>query len=477
MLLQNIRKRIDAKRLLEPKETILVAVSGGIDSVVLLHILWKLNQQYAYQWKLHVFHLNHGFRGEESRQDAVFVGEFCEQLGIDYDLIERDVSIYMKEQKLGTQEAAREVRYQLLEELATRIKATKVAIAHHADDQVETILFRLLRGTNVGGLAGMPERRWLIPEQTEIVRPLLSTYRKELEEYCQEHHIRFREDSSNQSTKYTRNRLRLDVLPLLESINPRYKDHILQLSEGIQLDDHYLRQLSKDQLEHVIVSKELNKLVISREKLLKCDLALQRRMITLILSYLSNESEWSSQHVEAVFRILHNDSPSGIVHLPKQLVVRRNYEYIFFGKKEIGIPAQDYSYELAIPGTTWIPETGVALHVSWLTSGVEWATLPANCAVFDGDLLSEKLVVRNRRAGDRMSLLGASVHKKVKDIFIDAKVPKDMRERLPVVVAGTEIIWIPTVKRSSVASVTELTCRFIHMEVEFGEDWREVTNE
>lgn len=477
-LLNAVRKQIDSLQLLLPGEKVVVAVSGGVDSMVLLHVLWSLNQRYLYGWHLHVVHLNHNFRGEESRQDATFVGEFCQTIGVDCSLFERDVTGYMKEHQLGVQEAARLVRYDLLAEEAQRFGAAKVVVAHHADDQVETILFRLLRGTGLKGLAGMQPRRWLIPNEVEIIRPLLTVYRQELETYREAHAIDYREDSSNASRKYVRNRIRLDVMPSLLDINPRVKEHIIQLAQSVRMEDAYLDQVSQVGLEAVIVRKDLNKLVINREKFRNYDLALQRRMITLILSYLSNESEWSSQHVEAVLRIIDGDSPSGSVHLPAHLAVTRQYEYITFGSHEQaqGKVPLEYCYEVSIPGTTWVKEAGVAIHTSWASKEMHRHEASPVSTFFDADRLPDKLVVRNRKAGDRMSWLGLNGHKKLKDLMIDHKIPLALRDSWPVLVAGNDILWLPSVKRSSHALVQEESSRILYVEVEFlGEDWREVT--
>ncbi|MGD8192523.1 tRNA lysidine(34) synthetase TilS [Brevibacillus ginsengisoli] len=480
MLLLNVRKQIESLQLLPPGEKIVVAVSGGVDSIVLLHLLWSLNERYQYGWHLYVVHLNHNFRGEESREDARFVGEFCRSIGVECALFERDVTGYMKEHQLGVQEAARLVRYDLLAEEARRIGATKVAVAHHADDQVETILFRLLRGTGMKGLAGMQTRRWLIPDQVEIVRPLLTIYRHELETYLKEQGLPFREDSSNTSRKYVRNRIRLDVIPSLIGINPRVKEHIIQLAQSVRVEAAYLDRVSQAGLEDVIVRKELNKLVINREKFLNYDLALQRRMITLILSYLSNESEWSSQHVETVLRIIDGDSPSGSIHLPDHLAVTRQYEYIHFGRHEqVQVKAaspREYCYDVIVPGTTWVEEAGVAIHTSWVSKEMCRHVASPVSTVFDADRLPDKLVVRNRKAGDRMSWLGLNGHKKLKDLMIDQKIPQALRDTWPVLVAGNNILWLPSVKRSSQALVQEESSRILYVEVEFlGEDWREVT--
>ncbi len=473
-MLASVHNKVEEEKLLLPEETIIVGVSGGNDSTALLHILWSLNQHYQYGWQLHAVHLNHCFRGEESRQDAVYVESFCRQLGVPCHLFERDVPAYMEKTGLGAQEASREIRYGLYQEVAEQWGASKVALAHHADDQVETILFRMLRGTRLSGLSGMPLRRWLVPEKIEVVRPLLAVSRHQLEEYCLEHGLKPREDSSNRSRKYKRNLLRMDVMPLLEQVNERYREHVLSLAEAVREDEAYLQQMSRERLEQVIIERKPNKIVISGDKFQTCDVALQRRMITLILSYLSRQSEWSSQHVEAVLRMMEGVHPSAVLHLPNRLVASRMYERISFSRGGQEEPAGEFSYEVAVPGSTWIAESGIAVHTSYLEHEPRWEELPRNAAVFDADRLSGSVRVRNRKPGDRLTLFGSGAVKKLKELLIDAKVPKAYRERLPVFVAGEEVIWVPGVRRSAAAPVDRNTGRFLYMEVEFGEEWREV---
>jgi tRNA(Ile)-lysidine synthase len=474
-MLARIKEIIERQQLLLPNETIVVGVSGGVDSTALLHILCRLNQQYQYNWVLHAVHLNHGFRGEESDGDERYVESLCQALGVRCHLFARDVSLYMEETRQGAQEASREVRYQLYERVAKQVGAAKVALAHHADDQVETILFRILRGTGIHGLAGMPVRRWLVDGQIEVVRPFLSIYRSELEEYCQTHGLEPREDSSNRSRKYKRNKLRLDVLPQFEAINHRYREHLLQLAEAARIDDQCLNRLSRDYLEEVIETRLENKIVIARKKLQTCDLALQRRMITLILSYLSRKIEWSAQHVEAVLHVADGENPSAVLHLPKQVVVRRVYDAIRF-EKETG-PKQHtaYCYDIEVPGITWLSEQGINIRTAVADAPFDWKSMSLYTAVFDVERLpSGTLAVRNRRPGDRMSLLGLTGTKKLKDLMIDAKVPKALRERWPILVSDSQILWVPGVKRSDVAAVTQRTRKYLFVQVEYGEDWWEV---
>ncbi|WP_338148625.1 tRNA lysidine(34) synthetase TilS [Brevibacillus humidisoli] len=475
-MLARVRKQIDAEGLLAPGDRIVVGVSGGVDSTALLHVLWSLNREYAYGWTLHAVHLNHGFRGEEARQDADYVKQVCDQLQITCHLFAENVSLYMKEHGIGAQEAGRERRYDLYRQVARQVGAAKVAVGHHADDQVETILFRMLRGTGLHGLSGMPARRWLIPGEVEIVRPLLVAYRDDLEAYCQQVGLSPRLDQSNLSRKYKRNKLRLDVLPHLAEINPRYREHLLQLASLAEADDAFLNRLSDDQLEQVITARETSQIVIDGKKFRSCDLALQRRMIPLILSYLSTLTDWSSQHVEAVLRVICGDHPSAVVHLPDDLVVKRVYQYIHFVRERRTEPTEvNYCYELAVPGRIWIEECRAYLAAEWRTEAPDWERLTAFDAVFDADLVAgSRLLVRNRRRGDRIALLGVSGTKKLKNLLIDYKVPRAWRDRLPLVVADDRIIWVPGVRRSRHGLVGEQTTQYIWLHTEFAEEWQEV---
>lgn len=474
-MLRSVQKHLESERLLVRGDRIVIGVSGGIDSMVLLHLLWSLNMQHHHGWELHVVHLNHCFRGEEARKDAEYVERICLELDVRFHLFERDVPAYMKQTGLGAQEASRNLRYELYEQVARDVKAAKVLVAHHADDQVETILFRMLRGTSSGGLTGMPIRREL-SHGIELIRPLLPFYKEQLVTYSKQVGLAPREDSSNQSRKYQRNKLRLDVLPLFHEINPRYREHILQLAYTIRQEDTYLMEKSKEMLTQVTERWEPNRIIVSLNKFQSCDLALQRRMITLILSYLSSSIEWSSQHVEAVLSVARAENPSAVYYLPKKLAVKRVYNQLHFseGSVLLGQPTGPFRYELDTPGTTFIQESGLEFRLSIHGSIESLPHMGKSTALFDLDRLPGALAVRNRQNGDRISLLGSAGSTKLKEAMIDAKIPRSLRDRLPLLVSDDEIIWVPGVRRSSVAIVDGHTTRVLQVEVEYGEEWQEV---
>ncbi|AKF93617.1 tRNA lysidine(34) synthetase TilS [Brevibacillus halotolerans] len=474
---EKVQKRMEQDRLLLPHESIVVGVSGGVDSTALLHILSKMNEQYQYGWKLYAVHLNHGFRGEESDQDAAYVEDLCHTLGVKCYSFYESVPEIMKETGQGPQVASRELRYQYYRQVAKEVGATKVALAHHADDQVETILFRMMRGTSLHGFTGMPQRRWLHPEQIELVRPLLHVFREELEAYCEANNLQPRHDSSNDSRKYKRNLLRHEVTPHLQQVNLRYREHVLQLAEMARVDDDYLQKLSQEALNRIIVRKESDKIILDRKCLKTFDLALQRRMIPLILSYLATETEWSLQHVEAVLRIIFEENPSAVLHLPSHIFVERVYEQVCFRRQKATAQdfSQPYSYPITIPGTIWIEEAGMFIHTKRYDSLADLPdllSLSPYSAVCDADALVGDCIIRSRMPGDRIQL-GTAQHcysKKLKELFIDEKVPKSRRDRIPILVVGDRIIWIPGVKRSTHAMIHEKSRAFVIIQADFREE-------
>lgn len=474
MLVESVRTFIKKEALIQERESVLVGVSGGTDSVALLHILHTLSKRQDCGWRLHAVHVNHGFRGEEAKEDARYVEQLCTTMGIPCTVLERDVPSYMKETGKGPQEAGREVRYRLFEEVALEVGATKLALAHHADDQVETVLFRLLRGTTLHGLGGIPLRRWLVPEQVEVVRPLLPFHRSQLEEYCAQHRLFPREDSSNRTGKYARNRLRLQIIPLLEEIQPQFREHILRLSRDADADERYLTLASKKLLPEVIKSRSTNRIGIDLQKFQSCDVALQRRMIPLILKYLSDRYDVSSRDVEAILTLARSDNPSARLCLAEGIKVSRMYHSmvfeVFSGKE--GTAA--YCVPLEVPGNTKVKIPNVTIQITVTERMPDWKQLPPNTAVFDSSLLTKPLYVRSRKSGDRMVPFGSVNAKKLKELLIDAKIPREWRDRLPLILAGDDIVWVPGVKRSAHALVTEQTLRYVIMEVTFGEEWREV---
>ncbi|WP_284642782.1 tRNA lysidine(34) synthetase TilS [Paenibacillus silviterrae] len=449
-----IEQHISSERFFERGESIVVAVSGGPDSVALLHLLFVL----APRWELRIVaaHVNHGFRGEESDREALFVERLCDEWGMPCEIGTIRVPSYIEETGENAQVAARELRYAFLSEVAGRNHATRIALAHHADDQAETLLMRIVRGTSPSGLGGIPARRKL-REGLELVRPLLRIYKEEILRYCEAHGLSYCIDSSNLEQKYARNQFRLSVLPYLRQYNGNLEEALVRLAEVAAAENEYMDQ-KVFSLYKQYVRAENGFYSWSAKWFADVPLALQRRLIKLILSYLSaGPDSIDFLNVERIRTDVLRRAPSNYRYpVAQNIVLTREYDRVLIHR--MVVPPSPYAYPLQWGQTELdIPEAEIRLHCVWMETGrLEGSSANHMTAFFDADALSFPLTVRSRQPGDRMRVAGLNGSKKVKDMFIDSKIPPSVRERIPMITdASGELIWVPGVRRSAAAAVTE----------------------
>lgn len=454
-LINKVDKTLKAHKMIEDIDPIIIGVSGGPDSMVLLDILSRL---FANQ--IVVAHLNHRFRGEEANSDAEFVQRVCTERGIPVEIKEYDVPAFIKETGLGAQEAARKIRYQFYLEVAKNWNAKYIALGHHANDQAETILMRIIRGTGIHGLSGIPYVRAF--DKFKIIRPLLDLSREEIESYCTENKIIYRTDLSNYSTKYFRNEVRLNVLPYLEKYNEQIATHLHQLGKMAQEENSFLDKIADEFIKSNHLNCQENCYIFSTLSLQKLDIALQKRVIHLILRYLSFKVDISFKHLDDIIRLIHHSHPSKSIDLPG-IRVYRNYEQIVF---MAGEPKkwEPYYLNLTIPGEVTLPNNNTKVK-AFVTDSIQeqhdlWAVFDLN------KLKNSNLVVRTRIAGDKLEFFGMKGSKKVKELFIDKKIFKEKRDVYPIIEQDNKILWIPGIKRSSYAPVDETTKKFLYIIVE-----------
>lgn len=458
-MLDKVRAFIDSHLLLENGDHVLVAVSGGSDSIVLLDVLVRLKNDYLL--KLEVVHVNHQFRGDESDADEAFVRALASNYGLPCHVLSVSVTDIIAEQSLNPQVASRLVRYDYFRQIGAKTGANKLAVAHHADDQAETVVMRWLRGGGVEGLAGMPIRR---PEgKLELIRPIFQLTKSEIEAYCLIKGLAYRKDRSNESRKYFRNQIRLDVLPFLEQYNPGLRSAILRLSQEVSDDNEWMRKQVETAYKKVLVRSEPNEIEVNRAEFFGTDVALQRRMIKLIWSYLlREEAKWQSHWIEAAREVFLRQGPSKAFHLGGGLWIRRSYETVLFTTKPPKDLRENYEYVLTVPGVMKIPEWGYSLQCELLAelepkSNVLWQ------AVFDAVQIPGPLTIRNRRPGDRLNIQGLNGTKKVKDMFIDAKVAREKRDSIPIVLFHDTVLCIPGFRSSDFGRPSEQTKTFLHL--------------
>ena len=455
---QRIHRFITQHQMIQPKETVLVGVSGGVDSLALLYALHTLRRQLDCQ--LHVAHLDHGFR-EDSAGDAVYVAEQADQLGLPISSMRVDVPQLMRDEKFSAEVAARRARYQFYECVSERIGATKIALGHHRGDQAETVLMNLLRGAGASGLKGM-----LPVRAGKFIRPLLTFSRKEIEDFAAQLGLEPRRDATNYQLDYLRNRVRLELIPALErAYNSNIQNVLNQTAELLQAESDYLDALAHDAFQVCWIESDTpDTVALNRRLFREYHLALRRRILRLAVAEVFGETrDLYFNHFESMLNLIDEEAPNSALDLPNGGAFRRAYNRILIQK--VADSHAPFEYEVAVPGHTALP----LLDAEMVATVVEQ---PTNCAVadkfpdgkfqavFDLDLLQLPLTLRQRRDGDRFHPFGMRGTKKLKDFLIDVKIPRQERGRVPVLVNEAEIIWVVGYRTSEPSKVrAETKCR------------------
>lgn len=452
-LVKRVYETIVGHGMIAPGDVVLLGVSGGPDSVALLDVLNEL--QDSFDCTLAVAHFDHGIRGEEGRGDAIFTQELAASFKIPCH-IGRAQGDGLPAGGGGNVEArAREARYRFFESVAIRLGMKKIAVGHTQDDQVETMLMWLLRGCGPSGFGGMRAVRSVQGADAEefpqaLIRPLLDVPRADILQYLARRGLRFREDSTNADTRYMRNWIRADLLPeLVKRTDDRLKFRLGRLSSLLQNDELLLDQVASRASRDVVRDG-----VLSRDAFLRLDSSLRLRVLrTWLRSHLGGLRGIVFRHVNAVAQLIVTERPAGRVSLPRGWTVVKDYDSVRLIEGSLNLRAHSYLYELPVEGELLIPEVGTTIK-SWRSNRAE-AMHPENPfqAIFDWAVVAGTPRLRNRCPGDRFQPLGMAGHKKVKDLFIQQRVARPLRARIPLLLVDDEIFWIPGYGRSSHAQV------------------------
>lgn len=407
----------DQHNMLPPGSTILCALSGGTDSMALLTVLETLAKER--ELTLYAAHYNHQLRGEESQRDEDFVTQWCEKRGIPLTIGQGDVAQEAQDQGKGIEETARAMRYGFLTELAQELGADKIATAHNADDNAETVLLHLVRGTGLDGLTGIPPVRGI------LIRPLLSSSRAEIEAYLTQEDVPHVEDSSNDSNAYARNRLRQEVMPVLRSINPSFVSTLTANLDHLREDRDLLHTMAEKVTRTAQV--EDGQVSLTAQALSSLPHPVAVRVVKQLLAKIERY-QISTVHLDQILALAAGASPSASLRLPDDLFVWREYERLFLCPASAMPPA--FSLRLLTgPGT-------FALDNGW-TIQLEETLCPDPPATeeyawhIDQDTVTYPLILRPRQTGDQLRLPGRRT-KTLKKWYIDEKIPRQRREILPV---------------------------------------------
>jgi len=451
-LARRVAKAVRARRLFRPGDRLLAAVSGGPDSVALLSLLTEL----ALSWELVLWavHINHGLRGAESEEDARFVANLCERLGV--TLISERVHLTgpaRRRSRQSLQEYAREARYAAMQQVGKSLGSDKIALGHTADDQAETLLMWMLRGSGTTGLAGIPPSR-----EPLFIRPLLDFSRADIVAYLEAQGLEFREDSSNAKLLYLRNRIRHELLPALKRFNPAVLKVLGRQAEILREEDLYLQQSVSEHLAGMTVQDTSEIVVVDRAALLALPLALQRRMVRALIRQTSGIIKAPTfGAISAVLdQVVQGQSGSAIT--VQEVQIAREYGRIQFRPLRAVLTVRprgcserggntERELALPVPSTLHWPLTGQMIRVSFRNSAAAdppiAPTHPRSIAIFDADRFTMELLVRSWRPGDVFQPLGmGGRRKKLQDYFTDIKLPREERSRMPLVVAPEGILWV-----------------------------------
>jgi tRNA(Ile)-lysidine synthase len=450
MLEEKVLQTIKKFDMLSFNDRVLIGISGGPDSVTLLNVLLSFKKRYNLSF--FIAHLDHMLRGKESDGDVNFVKNLAQELDLPCEVKSCNLTEIAQKEHLTLEEAARKYRYKFYSETAKKFKANKIALGHSADDQVETVLMRFLRGSGLEGLMGIP------PVRGKIIRPLIECSREEIEEYCQEHKIGYRIDSSNKEVVYFRNKIRLELLPLLsKDYNKNIKDIMLRLRNIISEVSAYLNQETELLFKEVARRESPEMVIIDLIKFTSLSLALKRRIIRKSIEVVKgNLYSISFRHNNEILKLTEYQLGEKEIYLPDDIRAKKIYNKIIIYKKRISknqideIPTT-WEYNILIPGKTEIKSLDIEVEIKILDSVDIKSSLYFNRKKSKGKFLEFidynkvklPLKLRNRRSGDKFYPLKMKGLKKVKDFFIDNKIPKSHRDLIPILVDNEDqIVWI-----------------------------------
>ena len=469
MIINSVRQTIKRENLIEKNDKILIALSGGPDSICLLDIMIKLKDEY--NLTLYAAHLNHRIRGIDAQEDSLFCQKICKKNNVTFFVKNIDIPELAVQQSRGVEEVARDVRYDMFFDIKNKLGINKIAVAHNLDDQAETMLMKMFRGSGIQGLRGIDYKR-----KDGIIRPLLDIYKSQINEYCDVNNLNPRIDKTNFESDYSRNKVRLDLIPYIENNYCENIKQILSRTANVIRDDYnYIEKVSKEHYELLVKNKSADEIILDLPLLKNTDTAIQKRVIRLaILDIMGNLYNIENVHIVDSLSLLEK-SDGKIINLPKNLKAYiKNEDYIITTKNQEN---EEITYEckIEINGKTVVNEIGLTVTTSVLPAKDSLA-LPVSkyIKVFDYDKIVGSLYVRSRKIGDKLSPIGLTGTKKIKDILINKKIPADTKYMFPIISDDEQILWLLGYRISENYKIDDNTQRVIRIQLEYDDDRRNI---
>ncbi|TSI05480.1 tRNA lysidine(34) synthetase TilS [Lysinibacillus sp. BW-2-10] len=432
----NVQQFILDEKLVEPGDRLLIACSGGMDSMALLHFFIKF--QHNFKIQLFVTHVDHMLRGRISEEDRHFVESFCEKNNVPVFSTSIPIPNLIQKEGGNSQAICRRERYAFFSEIMEKNQINKLVTAHHADDQLESIIMALTKSGSINGIKGMYAKRNFA--NGTLIRPFLMVTKEEIKEYLVEMGGSYREDASNQKDDYTRNRFRHHIVPHLKKENNNVSAHAVVFAKNLQQDDDVLNTIAEERFPHIVSKNNNNSFVLKIPLFQNEAAALQRRIILILLNYIYNNSNnvhsWTL--TSSLLNLCKNDEGSAVIHLPNGFIAKQQYHEVVFEKYETNSEAL---LEAEVPINKWTKLQGARLYIGEASNNLALENQSSsNLFYFNSQNFTPPLRIRARKDGDRISLKGMDAQKRLSRIFIDEKIPIHERDTWPVLVDAKEEI-------------------------------------
>lgn len=456
-MIDKVIMTIEKYKMISKGDSIIVGLSGGPDSVCLLHVLNSLKE--TYDIKIFSVHLNHMIRGIEAQRDEISAIKFSESLGIPCFSRKIRVEEYAAENKMTSEEAGRFLRYKLFDEILKSVGGNKIALAHNMNDQAETVIMHFLRGSGITGLGGIKPVR-----DDKYIRPLIFCGRDEIENYCKENTLEPVIDSTNKEEIYLRNKIRLNLIPhLKEKFNPNIIETLSKSSDIFRDDDEYLTMMTL--IEQRNISKNSRELYV--DKFNKLHICIKKRIIrNMIINVKGNLNGIEITHIEDCIEIVKKGQTGKKISLPDNIECTIQYEVFIIDKMK---SIKDFEYDIVIPGDTLVEEANTIMKTKIIDKNQYEVNQSHYKKCFDYDKIKGKLKIRNRKDGDYIYPSGMTGKKKLKEYFIDKKISREERNYMPLIALGSEILWIPGLRDTKNYKIDENTKNIIEITIERGE--------
>lgn len=454
-MIETVMNNVSEYNLIEENDNIVAAVSGGHDSMAMVYALVEVRK--SIDFNIIVAHVNHGVRGDEAKRDQEFVKNQAKKLGLEFTTRDVDMNGYAREHKITAEEAGRFLRYSFFREIIKEKGSGKIAVAHNRNDQAETLLMRIMRGTGIDGLKGMDFK------SGDVIRPLLDISRTDIEEYIEENHIETVLDKTNLVPIYSRNKVRLELIPYIkENFNQNIVDTLWRLSQSSKLDVSYLDEVVEEKYKLVMKYESKHSIILNRLVFAEENPSIKARLLRKSIEKIHGSMQGIGEvHISSLVELFDSNETGKKIDLPNDIVGKTSYDNLIIERKSVE-KTDDFECNLT-KGENVFTEIGVSIHISVYTDKLSVGK-SKNKKLFDFDKVMGKLRIRNRKNGDRLVPFGMKGSKKVKDYFIDNKVPRDLRDRIPILADDENIIWIIGYGISDLYKVTDETKNFLVVE-------------